>query len=190
MNLSGTGVVNASQYTAVGGSGNGTLNITGGTWNQATGGIVVGDAADLAWTGRGDVNQSGGTVNADYIFLQKGTYNLNGGNLSAYGVADTRAETTGVFNFNGGLLRARDNNADFIQGDGVEIKSGGGTIDTTDKEVWVAKAMTGAGGLIKTGSGILKLDGANTYSGTTAVSQGTLIVNGSVAGGVNVAGLS
>ena len=187
VNLSGTGVVNASQYTAVGGSGNGTLNITGGTWNQATGGIVVGDAADLTWTGRGDVNQGGGTVNADYVFLQKGTYNLNGGTLAAYGVADTKMETIGIFNFSGGTLRARDNNTDFIQGDSVEIKSGGATIDTADKEVWVNKGMSGAGGLLKTGSGELRLYGSNTYSGTTAVSQGTLTVNGSVAGGVNVA---
>jgi autotransporter-associated beta strand protein len=187
INLSGTGVVNASLYTAVGGSGNGTLNISGGTWNQAAGGIVVGDAADLNWTGLGNVNQSGGTVNSDYVFLQKGTYNLNGGNLSVLGVADTRAQTTGVFNFNGGTLLARDNNTNFIQADTVEIKSGGATINTTDKEVWVTKGMGGAGGLTKSGSGILRLDGANTYAGTTTVTQGTLTVNGSLAGGVNVA---
>jgi len=148
---------------------------------------VVGDAADLTWTGRGDVNQGGGTVNADYVFLQKGTYNLNGGTLAAYGVADTKMETIGIFNFSGGTLRARDNNTDFIQGDSVEIKSGGATIDTADKEVWVNKGMSGAGGLLKTGSGELRLYGSNTYSGTTAVSQGTLTVNGSVAGCVNVA---
>ena len=187
LNLSGTGVVNAAQYTAVGGWGNGTLNITGGTWNQATGGIVVGDAADLNWTGSGLVNQSGGTVNADYILLQKGTYNLNGGVVAASGVADTKAETTGVFNFNGGTLRARDNNADFITADTVEIKSGGATIDTTDKELRVTKGMVGAGSLTKTGSGVLKLDGANTFAGSTAVNQGTLTVNGSLAGGVSVA---
>jgi fibronectin-binding autotransporter adhesin len=187
LNLSGTGVVNASRYTAVGGWGNGTLNISGGTWNQAAGGIVVGDAADLLWTGSGVVNQSGGTVNADYVLLQKGTYNLDGGDLSVYGVADTKAETTGVFNFNGGTLRARDNNADFITANTVEVKSGGGTIDTADKEVRVTLGMTGTGGLTKTGSGILKLDGANTYTGMTAVSQGTLSVNGSLAGGVSVA---
>ena len=92
-----------------------------------------------------------------------------------------------MFNFNGGTLRARDNNADFIRGDTVEIKSAGGTIDSSDKEVRVLQGMTGAGGLTKTGSGILRLDGANTYSGTTTVSEGTLTVNGSVAGGVNVA---
>ena len=126
-------------------------------------------------------------MNADYVFLQKGTYNLNGGTLAAYGVADTKMETIGIFNFSGGTLRARDNNTDFIQGDSVEIKSGGATIDTADKEVWVNKGMSGAGGLLKTGSGELRLYGSNTYSGTTAVSQGTLTVNGSVAGGVNVA---
>jgi len=187
LNLSGTGTVNAAQYTAVGGWGNGTLNIAGGTWNQAAGGIVVGDAADLNWTGSGQVNQSGGTVNADYVFLQKGSYNLNGGNLLAYGVSDTKAERTGAFNFNGGTLRARDNNADFITADTVEIKSGGATIDTAGKEVWVTKGMEGAGGLTKTGAGLLRLTGANTFSGTTAVSQGTLTVDGSLAGGVSVA---
>ena len=187
LNLSGSGVVNASLYTAVGGSGNGTLNISGGTWNQAAGGIVVGDAADLNWTGSGQVNQSGGTVNADYVFLQKGSYNLNGGNLLAYGVSDTKAERTGAFNFNGGTLRARDNNADFITADTVEIKSGGATIDTAGKEVWVTKGMEGAGGLTKTGAGLLRLTGASTFSGTTAVSQGTLTVDGSLAGGVSVA---
>jgi autotransporter-associated beta strand protein len=186
MNLSGTGTVNAAQYTAVGGNGNGTLNITGGTWNQTTGGIVVGDAADLNWAGRGDVNQSGGTVNADYVFLQKGTYNLNGGNLSAFGVSDTKAERTGVFNFNGGTLRARDNNADFITADTVEIKSGGATIDTTDKEVWITKGMVGSGGLTKTGSGVLRLKGVNTYAGTTSANQGLTFIDGSIAGGLTI----
>lgn len=180
LNLGGTGVVNASQYTAVGGWGNGTLNITGGTWNQNFGGIVVGDAADLTWTGRGEVNQSGGTVNVDYIFLQKGIYNLNGGNLLAYGVVDTKAETTGVFNFNGGTLQARDNNTDFITADTVEIKSGGGTIDTSNKEVWVSKVITGVGDLNKNGNGTLLLQANNTYTGTTYVNNGTLIVNGSL----------
>lgn len=51
--------MNAANYTAVGGIARGTLNISGGTWNQNTGDIVVGDFADSNWTGRGDVNQSG-----------------------------------------------------------------------------------------------------------------------------------
>ena len=186
-NLGGTGTVNAANYTAVGGIARGTLNISGGTWNQNTGDIVVGDFANSSWTGRGDVNQSGGVVNAPFVIMQQGTYNLNGGTLSVLGVADNSAAGTSAFNFNGGTLQARDNNATFLGANTVEIKTNGGTIDTQDKEVWVDKGMTGAGGLTKTGSGLLKLNGANTFSGTTTVSQGTLTVDGSLAGGVNVA---
>ncbi|NCW26505.1 MAG: hypothetical protein EBV84_14275, partial [Betaproteobacteria bacterium] len=175
MTLSGTGEVNAPNYTAVGGWGNGTLNITGGTWNQAAGGIVVGDHPEGAgFTGRGDVNQSGGTVNADAVLLQQGTYNLNGGTLVTDAVADTSSGATGVFNMNGGTLRARVTHADFIQADTVEIKSGGAIIDTVDKEVWINKGMTGAGGLTKKGTGILKLAGVNSYGGSTTVQEGTL----------------
>jgi autotransporter-associated beta strand protein/T5SS/PEP-CTERM-associated repeat protein len=174
VNLSATGEVNAPNYTAVGGAGNGTLNITGGTWNQAAGGIVVGDAADLNWTGSGEVNQSGGTVNADYVFLQKGTYNLNGGVLAAFGVADTKAEKIGVFNFNGGTLRARDNNADFITADTVEIKSGNAIIDTQTNNATISTDISGAGGLTKKGAGVLTLAGVNAYGGSTTVEAGTL----------------
>jgi autotransporter-associated beta strand protein len=44
-------------------------------------------------------------------------------------------------------------------------------------------AITGAGNLNKTGAGILDLTAANTYTGTTTVSAGTLLVNGRTAGG-------
>jgi autotransporter-associated beta strand protein len=51
-------------------------------------------------------------------------------------------------------------------------------------------AITGPGGLIKTGSGLLFLSGANNYEGDTAVSEGTLVINGNqstAAGTVSVA---
>ena len=43
--------------------------------------------------------------------------------------------------------------------------------------------ISGTGGLTKVGSSTQTLAGANTYSGTTTVSAGTLSVNGSTAGG-------
>ena len=177
MNLSGTAVVNAPSYTAVGGLGSGTLNISGGTWNSPDD-IVLGDRPPNVtdWTGTGVVNQTGGNVNARAVFLQAGTYNLSGGVLAVAAVGDTKAEANGVFNFNGGTLQATVNHADFLMADTVEIKSGGATIDTADKEVWINKGMTGAGGLTKKGTGMLKLAGLNSYRGSTTVQEGTLRV--------------
>lgn len=49
--------------------------------------------------------------------------------------------------------------------------------------------IAGDAGLIKRGAGLLELAGANTYTGNTAIMQGTLLVNGSINGGtVTVAG--
>ncbi|NBQ65037.1 MAG: hypothetical protein EBT95_05800, partial [Verrucomicrobia bacterium] len=87
VNLLG-GTVNANKTTTVGGFGNGTLNISGGSWNQSAGNLYVGEKVDSTYLGRGEVNQSGGILSSWYVFLQQGTYNLNGGTLSVAGVGD------------------------------------------------------------------------------------------------------
>jgi autotransporter-associated beta strand protein len=55
------------------------------------------------------------------------------------------------------------------------------TLDTQSFAVTAANAISGSGGMIKTGAGTLTLSAANAYSGATTVTAGTLLVNGSLA---------
>ena len=65
-------------------------------------------------------------------------------------------------------------NTTFSTGAGVTLSLGG------DYRFTVEKAIVGSGTLRKFGSGVLDLTAVNTYSGTTAVAAGTLLVNGSI----------
>jgi autotransporter-associated beta strand protein len=50
----------------------------------------------------------------------------------------------------------------------------------------IAGVLSGTGNLVKQGSGTLTLSGANTYTGTTTVNAGTLLVTGSTTSGTTV----
>ncbi|HMN87414.1 MAG TPA: autotransporter-associated beta strand repeat-containing protein, partial [Bauldia sp.] len=62
------------------------------------------------------------------------------------------------------------------------------TIDTSDGELYDAEVggIAGAGGIEKTGAGLLRLFGAHTYQGLTKVSDGTLEIRGSLASAISV----
>ena len=118
---------------------------------------------------------------------------LNNGVLEAGGVqVDTNnAPVFGEsrLNFNGGTLRANASSTNFMSGlTNVFVLNGGAIIDSSNYNITVTQPLlpAGSGGLTKVGAGSLALNGVNTYSGTTAVSNGTLGGNGSIAGPLNV----
>ncbi|KKB86794.1 hypothetical protein VW29_00615 [Devosia limi DSM 17137] len=55
---------------------------------------------------------------------------------------------------------------------------GGGTIDTNGYATTLNSALQGGGTFTKTGAGVLTFIGMNTYTGATAVTQGTLALSG------------
>lgn len=142
---------------------------------------------------------SGGTANlAGLVFCNNpgctnGTLNLNGGVITA---TQIRANQTGVanvstLNWNGGTIVAGNGaNANFLHNlTMANVQSGGAIIDSGTNIINVSQALLdggGGGGLTKLGSGALRLNGINTYIGTTLVSAGTLGGTGSIAGPLSV----
>jgi len=157
---------NIATFMLVGESGTGVLNITNTGLVSAVGGLDVGGNA----TGVGTVNLGGGTLSVAHVFTGSGS---------------------GTFNFNGGLLQAMPGAyLNFMSGlAAVNVLAGGAVIDSGANILAIGQPLLDGGtggGLTKFGSGKLELTGVNTYTGNTTISNGTLAVNGVVAGAVNV----
>lgn len=132
------------------------------------GGITKSGSGTLTLSGlsnsySGFTTINGGTVviNADNNLGANGNVVLNGGTLSAGGSLTLIANRTLAL--------------------GPASGSGSGTLDAASGQTLtvngpVANNIAGTGSLIKTGAGTLVLNGANSYSGSTTVSAGTLAV--------------
>jgi autotransporter-associated beta strand protein len=201
------GVLNLSggSFTKTGTSGNnieigngtgssGTINQTGGAFNNTISETRLGTGAPGFW------NMSGGTANlGPLVFCNNsgctnGTLNLNGGVITA---TEIRANQTGVanvstLNWNGGTIAAGNGaNANFLHNlTRANVQSGGAIIDSGTNVIRIAQPLLdggGAGGLTKIGNGTLYLNGTNTYTGSTLVSTGALGGTGTILGPVTVA---
>jgi fibronectin-binding autotransporter adhesin len=184
MTMSGGTVTSAESYIGYGSTA--TATVSGGTWTTA-GDFYIG--VDAGAGGAGTLTMNGGQASASVVYLAHnytgtaaaGTINLNGGVLSTNYLYESTGSGGGNINMNGGTLRAVGNEANFLQnfeaGD-VQLLSGGGKIDTSTYNVGIATPIQGVGGLTKLGNGKLTLTGASSYTGTTNVIAGTLIING------------
>lgn len=201
-------VVTSNQgYIGSGDTANGSVTITGpgSNWstalninigNYGTGALLIEDGARV---------QAGDGVELGFSATDAS------GTLTLRGTPATRAilETSHIraglgtanLTIDGGIVRATQDNSDFIAGFGTQeafIGANGAVIDTNDHDIGIAAQFGGTGGLTKTGAGILILSGANAYAGETHVEAGTLLVNGdqslatgltSVASGASLGGI-
>lgn len=145
--------------TAVNGNGgSGIWNSANGNWTSAPG-----FSSNFAWGGQTGVfsGAAGGTVQVSGTqAFQELRFETSGYNLNpADGTA--RLATTGGFSI-------------------IDVSSTAGSAGLN-------LAITGTGGLTKTGAGTLMLGGANSYTGLTSIAAGTLALGsgGAIAGAVD-----
>ncbi|MGB3500394.1 MAG: autotransporter domain-containing protein [Mesorhizobium sp.] len=163
----------------------------GSTWENS-GDLYVGHA------GHGTLTvDAGGRVSSSFIEFalevgSMGTLNLLGNDAGGRGVLETgfagRGSGTVTLNLDGGIIRAKNDEGDFLRDFGaMTLGSEGLWIDSADHDIVIGPSswFTASGGsdLNKVGTGTLILTGdSSTFAGTTVVSEGTLIV-GTAAGG-------
>jgi outer membrane autotransporter protein len=155
----------------------GALAGTGGTIALGSGTLTTASTTNTslasAITGSGSlVKQGGGTLTLT------GASNYSGGTTIAGGLINFAAANnlgTGTITLNGGGLQwAAGTNQIDISGRLAPLGTNGGTFDTNGNNVTFATALSGPGGLTKSGLGTLTLSGSNTYQGGTTVNAGTL----------------
>lgn len=160
-------------------SGTGILDIENGVVTILGAGQSVGLPAGNHVECQGIINlAANGTLNTYQNFFYAlgktglGLFNFNGGKLLVSGGTDATMLTAGLFS----------------AGETVMVNDGGARIDTSGRSAAInTPLLTGDGGvdgtdggLTKSGANNLILAGANTYTGPTTVSNGTLMVNGSI----------
>ena len=115
---------------------------------------------------------------------------LPGGDVAVRAVQQTASGNVSQFNFAGGTLRAMASSTAFMQGlTTANVLSGGAIIDSAGFDISISQPLLdggGGGGLTKLGGGTLLLNGANTYTGSTVVDNGTLGGIGTINGPVTI----
>jgi len=148
-----TNIANATMATntSAGGTSTATINVTGGTVNFTNTGTAINMAnADASRTVTSNINLTGGTATVS-------------GDIIRTGGAGTE---NGTITVNGGTLD--------MSGKSIGTLTAPITLAAQSGMLRNLFELNGGGTLTKTTSGILNLDGTNSYMGATTVDEGTL----------------
>jgi autotransporter-associated beta strand protein len=164
------GTLTLPQILDIGGAmsaGSGSVTISGGTAMVGT--VSFGGA-------NGSVGSANSTGGSGALTMTGGTLYVGAGGITNAGTGtftSTRA-------LSGGAVGAT---ADWSSALPITLATNGGSItfqaaDTgaVARNITLSGALSGAGGLVKSGAGALTLSGANTYTGGTAINAGALIL--------------
>lgn len=153
-----------------------TASLTlGGDGSSTTFSGTIIDSGDLIKVGAGTLTLSGTNTFVGNVFL-------NAGVLSVGADANLGAAANPI-DFGGGTLRLTST----VSMTRNATLSTTGTIDTAGVNSTFGGVISGSGSFVKIGAGTLNLTAANTYTGSTTVSAGTLNVSsGGAIAGTNV----
>ena len=153
-----------------------TVAPSGGSSTTFSGVIQDGNAQTaLTINGNGTQDLAGANTFSGPTTLTAGTLQLDNAyavqnSTVSVGTASSLTFGTGVGTvYLGGLAGAGNVTLDDLGNNAVTIQVGGNNASTTYSGV-----LSGDGGLTKNGTGMLTLGGANTYTGSTVISAGTL----------------
>ncbi|HEX9048852.1 MAG TPA: autotransporter-associated beta strand repeat-containing protein, partial [Verrucomicrobiae bacterium] len=200
-NSGATGYVNllggaATVKSVFNGSGTGNLNFNGGTLkpSAANATFLQGLSAAYVYAGGGTIDNNGYAITIGQALAAPANLGVSSITVSSGGAGyidqpvvvisgGTGGGATAVANVSGGVVTGFT-----ITSPGVytvaptTVTLYGGGASTAASGFTINTAANVSGGLAFKGSGTTTLSGANTYAGNTVVSNGTLLVSGSIAG--------
>ncbi|MEZ2298520.1 autotransporter outer membrane beta-barrel domain-containing protein [Variovorax sp. RCC_210] len=177
LQVSGTGFTGTARNLDIG-AGGGSVEIADAGLDLVASGALSG-SGNLVKSGAGTLTLAGTSTRTGATVIAEGTLRLGAPGLLNAAASIALADRAGATLYLDGF----DQRIGSLAGGGSaggEVKLGSATLTTggDNTNTSFAGAVTGAGGVVKQGTGNFKLTGANTYAGATQVNAGTLSAGG------------
>ena len=200
LGLTNATITNAINFTVNSGIDATNISVFGGPWNGSGNASLTNRASLLAWTANlagysGDItfigngtNRFNNATNSNTTLGSAGTvFDLGAGSarLENHNGAALTYDLGGLAGGAGSVLAGRSSNT-LVGASSTIYSIGAKGVNTTFGGTIVDGSGNGTVAVVKVGGGILALNGVNTYTGTTTVSNGTLGGTGSVVSVVTV----